>query len=450
MRPLILAALIAAVPLPLAAQTPATPPAPQASAVPQTGSAQAYYEFMLARHLESQDDLAGALEALKRAEAADPRSAEIQAEFAGFYARQNKGPEAVAAAERALKLDTKNAEARRILGLVYSAWSDGGVPPPPGRTAAQLRELAIEHLSAILDTPAMATDLNMQLTLARLMLRGGKTDRAVPILETIVSQAPFAPEPYALLGEARLALGRVDEGFEALEAAAELNPRYYVSLAEAYEKQRRWADAAGAYAKAVEGSRSPPRDVRLRWINALLNIPGGTGAPKARDLLKEYVAANPSDARAQMQLGYTHLQLNEHDLAIAAFSAVLQRDPQNAAVLNSLGYLLADRGQRLPEAIGFIERALKIEPDNPAYLDSLGWALFKNGRVEDAEAPLRKAAASAATQSVIHDHLGDVLARRGKTDEAIAAWQRALAGDGEDIDKAAIEKKIRDARVRKQ
>ena len=47
--------------------------------------------------------------------------------------------------------------------------------------------------------------------------------------------------------------------------------------------------------------------------------------------------------------------------------------------------------------------------------------------------------------SVIQDHHGDVLAKRGRNAEAVAAWQRALAGDGESIDRAAIEKKIKAA-----
>ena len=122
----------------------------------------------------------------------------------------------------------------------------------------------------------------------------------------------------------------------------------------------------------------------------------------------------------------------------------------SAPALNSLGYTLAERGERLPEAIGYIERALKVDPDNPSYLDSLGWALFKQGRADEAEPHLRKAADALPTNSVIQDHYGDVLARRGKYQEAIVAWERALKGDGEDIDRAAIEKKIRDARARKQ
>ena len=92
------------------------------------------------------------------------------------------------------------------------------------------------------------------------------------------------------------------------------------------------------------------------------------------------------------------------------------------------------------------QRALKVEPDNPAYLDTLGWALFKQGKSAEAAVPLGKAGAVLTGNSVIQDHLGDVLAKTGKKADAVAAWQRALAGDGESIDRAAIEKKIRAAK----
>ena len=51
---------------------------------------------------------------------------------------------------------------------------------------------------------------------------------------------------------------------------------------------------------------------------------------------------------------------------------------------------------------------------------------------------------------MIQDHYGDVLVKRGKIPEAIAAWERALAGDGDDIDRPVIEKKIKDAKGKQQ
>jgi tetratricopeptide (TPR) repeat protein len=499
-----------------AAQTP-TEAGPPAS--------QAYFEFMMARRLESGGDSAGALEALKRAQALDPKSAEILAEMAGLYARQNKGPEAVEAAEQALKLDASNIEAHRMLGLVFAAWSESNAPQS-GRTVAQLRLEAIEHLTKILETPAVATDLNLQLTLGRLQMRAGRPERAVPILENIVSQAPFAAEPYALLAEARLAVGKVDGAIDALRMAAEINPRHSATLANLLERQGRWAEAAEAYEEVIRTSRNVTRDLRLRWFAALLNTPEGKGAAKARDALKDFLMTSPQDDRglfllstANLQLGdfagaeevarrliaidptstqglhalaasmmarrdykqvvvvltpfakdlkarakgrendaglllaqlaHAHTELGQHEQAISVLTAAVAFDPLSGPALNSLGYTLAERGERLPEAVGFIERALKVDPDNPSYLDSLGWALFKQGRAAEAEAPLRKAADALPAQSLIQEHYGDVLAQQKKLLEAIAAWERALAGDGVDIDRAAVEKKIKDARGRPQ
>ena len=76
---------------------------------------------------------------------------------------------------------------------------------------------------------------------------------------------------------------------------------------------------------------------------------------------------------------------------------LIANDPLDAIALNSLGYMLAERGDRLEEAVTLLQRALKVEPDNPSYLDSLGWAYFRQGRVDLADPPLTQAAAKLTT-----------------------------------------------------
>src|SRR6185436_18574561 len=107
---------------------------------PQDPKAQAQFEFMMARRMESSGDLAGALASLERARKLDPAAAEIPAEIAGYYYRQNRPTDAVAAAEQALKIDKNNVEAHNVLGTVFSAWADGGTPPPSGQTQASTRD----------------------------------------------------------------------------------------------------------------------------------------------------------------------------------------------------------------------------------------------------------------------------------------------------------------------
>jgi tetratricopeptide (TPR) repeat protein len=110
--------------------------------------------------------------------------------------------------------------------------------------------------------------------------------------------------------------------------------------------------------------------------------------------------------------------------------------------------MLADRGGKLDEAAALIRRALDQDPHNSAYLDSLGWAYYKQKRLGDAEPLLRKAAHQAPANSVIQSHLGDLLQALGKREEAVDAWRRALAGDGEDIDRRELEAKIKNSQAK--
>jgi Flp pilus assembly protein TadD len=74
-----------------------------------------------------------------------------------------------------------------------------------------------------------------------------------------------------------------------------------------------------------------------------------------------------------------------------------------------------------------IQRAVRAEPTNSSFLDSLGWAYFKLGKLDEAELHLSEAARRDAASATIHDHLGDLYQRRGKPEQARAAWQKALA-----------------------
>ena len=91
---------------------------------------------------------------------------------------------------------------------------------------------------------------------------------------------------------------------------------------------------------------------------------------------------------------------------------------------------------------------MKVEPGNPSFLDSLGWAYYQQGKLDRADAPLTEAASKSPTNSVIQDHLGELRFKQQRFADAASAWERSLAGDGDSIDRAAIEKKMRDARSR--
>src|SRR5258708_19135151 len=75
--------------------------------------------------------------------------------------------------------------------------------------------------------------------------------------------------------------------------------------------------------------------------------------------------------------GSTYEREKKYDQAEAEFRKILALNPQNAATLNYLGYMNADRDVRLEESLNYVKQAVSAEPTNGAYLDSLGWASFK-------------------------------------------------------------------------
>jgi tetratricopeptide (TPR) repeat protein len=407
-----------------------TPPSSGAAIVP---SAQAYYEFMLARRLESDGDLEGALAALERAEKLDPASAELLAERAALHARQNQGPQARDAAERALALDTSNVEAHRILALVYSAWSEGAGQRPAGETVDGARRKAVEHFRAIRATPAMATDLSLQIAFGRQLLRSGDGDEAITILEAVASQAPYLAEPYVLLAEARTAKGQMMEAAEALAQAAEINPRYYVSLADLYEKLGRWAAAAGAYGQAIEGMRQPSRDLRLRHVTALLNVPGGAGASRAKDTLTELLETNPDDVRLLYMLSTASRQLDDSKGAEDAARRILAIDPTSLTGLNALSRTLMDQYQYrqvvdvvTPLAKDVAARTKGRESEGASVLAQMGLAHQQLGEYDAAVTAFTTAKGLVPDEVAFDLYLAQALLAARRNDRALALTTDAL------------------------
>jgi tetratricopeptide (TPR) repeat protein len=455
-------------------QAPATSPGQsRAAARPQDGEA-AYY-FLLGRHLEDQGRVDAALAAFKQAVAAQPESAELRAELAAFYARQDRSLEAVDAAREAIQRDPDNREGNRILGSVYASLAEQRQPLKPGDDVTQYSAIAIASLERARRDAIVDTGLEMML--GRLYVSTGATEKAIATLDRVLVDQPGYPEAVWLLAYAHERAGNVDKAIDTLTSG----PPFYrgaAHLAELYEQQRRWKDAAGAYADA---QKLNPRAVDLTPRRAASLINAGEAAA-ARDLLAPLASAAPPNpvilyllAEAQRSLKdlaaaeetarklreaapedvrglYVLAQVldDKKDIAGAerALRQILERDPLDATALNFLGYMLADRGARLDEAVDLVQRALKVEPANPSFLDSLGWAYFRQGHLDKADAPLTEAAAKLPENSVVQDHLGDLRFRQQRYSDAAAAWERSLAGDGDSIDRAHVERKLRDARAR--
>jgi tetratricopeptide (TPR) repeat protein len=216
-----------------------------------------------------------------------------------------------------------------------------------------------------------------------------------------------------LLGEN----GQTDEAVKILRSQltkTEADRDIYLNIAQVYERGRRYKEAEDA-ARTAEAIPGEPHDNEMVWF----------------------------------LLGAIYERQKFYDRAEVEFKKALEVNPRNGPVLNYYGYMLGDLGIRLDEAKALVQRALKEEPLSGAYLDSLGWIYYRENKLAEAEATLRKAVQRDSHDATIRSHLADVYAKSGRTDlaaieweKSLAEWHRSLPADVETEKIAEIEKKL--------
>ncbi|WP_372602604.1 tetratricopeptide repeat protein [Actibacterium sp.] len=174
----------------------------------------------------------------------------------------------------------------------------------------------------------------------------------------------------------------------------------HVTLGDMFSRQEQFADALKAYDKAVALFDEPKR---VQWV-----------VYYARGIANERLGNWPE--------------------AEADFRMALSLDPDQARVLNYLGYSYVEQKINLDEALDMIERAAASRPDSGYIIDSLGWVYYRLGRFAEAVEPMERAVELLPVDPVVNDHLGDVLWAVGRRNEAQFQWKRALSFiDFEDI-----------------
>jgi len=290
--------------------------------------------------------------------------------------------------------------------------------------------------------------------LVMLLLEGGVTYQAsgddgvaVAAFELARDTAPSDPTLEAYLGQAYLDSRRIHDAVKSLSGARERHVGN-LQLDRVYARALVLSGQADHGIDVMETALLTHVDEPVAHIG-MANLLVETGRVQdAVRTLKDAERRFPADPSIPFQLGAIFEQQAQYADAELALRAALERDPSNHMALNYLGYMLADRGERLHESVQLIQRALESDPPNGAYLDSLGWAYFKLEKWDLAETYLRQASEQLSQNSVIQDHFGELLFKRGRYTEAIEAWERAVVGDAESIDLPGVERKIRDARER--
>ena len=388
---------------------------------------------------------AAAIERLRPHAQTDPLNASVVSLLATAQRRANQR----AAAADTLKQAIAKLETQQRTGLIFDL---AETLEELGRT-----EEAVAQYEQLFDSLAQSGHVNERQVgvfgrvvseLARLHRRLGNTAK----LQTLFTRARKAVDEHThIIKNAQLdGLREAGKRREALDlvravmrrAPADKNLRLTEVVLLAEEKRfRECEDLLLAMLENAPDSAAEDAVAQMLLSNVQMQAGNLTEAEKAARQAVALDATNPSST---LQLASVLERQQKSDEAEKLLRDLLLRAPDNATVLNNLGYALVERGAKLPEAISLIERALAIEPLNGSFLDSLGWAQYQAGQFEQARATFEKALTHARRNAAIHEHLGDALAKLGRAAEARRAWEKAITLSLDERELARLRNKLRE------
>ncbi len=266
---------------------------------------------------------------------------------------------------------------------------------------------------------------DVTMAVALLAIQAGDYDAAEAQLKRSLEHGYGEPDV------ARVYLGQIAEERkrydEALKWFSDVQPgEHYLGAQTRYAgvlaKQGKIAEARKHLQRIAE--QNPEQRVALTQAEAQL-LRDANQYKDAFDLLGNALAKSPNNPELLYEHAMAAEKIDRIDILEASLRKLIEVKPDNADAYNALGYTLADRNQRLPEARDLIEKALKLSPDNAYIIDSMGWVLFRMGQNQQALEHLRRAY-SLRPDAEIAAHLGEVLWADGQQDEARKIWVQAL------------------------
>jgi tetratricopeptide (TPR) repeat protein len=408
----------------------------------------------LARVLLSDNQLDEALKQYRELADVDPENAGTLVRMGEILRRQGKYEDALATIRKARKMDSSSLEAGYNEGLLldvlgrfdeatqtYEKLVDLTSHANGAYTAEEKnnRGIFLERLGSVYHEQNKTAEAIA--TYQKLIDMGGETavrgyqfqvdtwrdarqfDKAIDIARKAVEANPKNRELKLMLAAEMGDLSKTDEGLvmaKGLLANTADDRQVWLAMGQMCVRAHRWKEAEDAFNKAETLSTKKEDRGYLIFL------------------------------RGELAERQKHFEPAEQ-----LFRQSLELEPDNAMVLNYLGYMLADKGKQLPEALKMIRKAVELEPMSGAYLDSLGWAYFRMGEYELAEENLRQAVERDQTDPTVHDHLGELYEKTGRYRLAETQWELSLEqfaksapADVEPAEVAKVQKKLESARVK--
>ena len=318
--------------------------------------------------------------------------------------------QAITEFQKVTEIDPNHVNAHRYIGEL--ALLKGNYP------------LAVEAFKSL--TRIMPYQPRFYLKLCQAYQRSDQKTEAVEAAERAVKIDPLLSEAHELLGEL------YNDHYDKLEVAV-----YETDLPEPaliIQAQSILKKANSAYDQVRQLRQKQLKAEQLaEYDHVIITFRSRLGGlyltadqPKqAIETLELILATDADHSDTNYLLGLAYQKIGKFDLAERHLRLVVQTTKRSAAY-NALGYLLAEQNKNLIEAVKLITFALEKDPENGAYLDSLGWAYYKQGQIKQAIKLLERAIKQEPYSWEIQDHLGDAYLKDGKIKKALKFWGRAI------------------------
>jgi tetratricopeptide (TPR) repeat protein len=334
-----------------------------------------------------------------------PASAFYQVKLAENYLRLERDSEAIAAARKAIELEPKNPLAHFYLGKTFFELGQWDESAPAFQKASEL--------------DAKFADAFYFLGLSE--IRRGANDKGLIAMRQALNLSPESAGLNAEFGQQLNSASRFEEAIEPLRKADKLRPNTLeikVGLGLALFESTRFDEALEVLAAAER--MQPGHQV----ITMFMNVARARRSGAAQlEMIKQYVADNPKDVQAQIQLANVYGFLRRHAEAEKLFLQALKAQPNDEKLYNLLGVFYSDAKQPEKAAAAY-QKAISIAPHATYYL-SLGSALNKLGRTEEALEASRKALEMKPDSIFVLKFYADLLREAGKRREALEMYKRA-------------------------
>jgi tetratricopeptide (TPR) repeat protein len=361
------------------------------------------------------------------------------------------------AAYAAGKFDAAMAESREAMRL-RPDWELGALLQAQLLQQRESPQKAAEYLGSFVQAYPKAREARANY--ARLLIGNKQLEQARAQYQILLADQPTNADIVVTVGLLSLQMNQFEAAEQSLKRGIELGYRdpdtlrFYIG--QSYEERKRIPEAMQWYAQVKGGEQFIPAQARYAFLlgrqnklaearQYLQNVQ--VQSDEQRAMLIQAEAQLLREARAyresyELLAGALEKQPENTDLlydtALAAekidmldvlesnLRRLIKMKPDHAQAYNALGYTLADRNQRLPEAKGYIEKALALSPEDPFILDSMGWVHFRMGNVKEGLDFLQRAYKTRPDPEIAA-HLGEVLWSKGKQAEAEKIWRDSAA-----------------------